>query len=81
MDILKEILPKLSRVAVFGTATGVGQALEMKEIERAAAAIGAKVQYVDVLTVKDVDPAFRAAVKGRAEAVIDIISGSSAALN
>jgi len=76
LEILKEVLPKLSRVAVFGTSTSRGQAQVMKEIERAAAAFGVKVQYIDVLTTKDVEPAFRAAVKGRAGAVLEIISGN-----
>jgi putative tryptophan/tyrosine transport system substrate-binding protein len=48
---------------------------ERKRVERAAAAFGVKVQYFDVLTTKDIDPAFRAAVKGRADAVLETISG------
>ncbi len=54
----------------------------MKEIELASAAFGVKLQYFDVLTPKDVEPAFRAAVKGQADAVLENISGSirSAAL-
>jgi ABC-type uncharacterized transport system substrate-binding protein len=75
LEILKEVLPKLSRLAVFGTSTGMGTAQVMKEIEPAAAAFGVKVQYIDVLTTKDIEPAFRAAVKGRSDAVLEIISG------
>ncbi|HEX9662050.1 MAG TPA: ABC transporter substrate-binding protein, partial [Candidatus Binatia bacterium] len=75
LEILKEVVPTLSRVAVFGTSTEVGQAQVMKEIELAAAALGVKLQYTDVLTTKDIDPAFRAAVKGRADAVFETISG------
>jgi putative ABC transport system substrate-binding protein len=76
MELLKEVLPKLSRVAVFTTSTSVGQAREMKEIELAAAALGVKLQPIDVFTIKDIEPAFRAAVKGRADAVLENISGS-----
>jgi len=76
LEILKEVLPKLSRLAVFGTSSSRDQGLTMKEIERAAAGFGVKLQYIDVLTTKDIVPAFRAAVKGRAEAVLEIISGS-----
>jgi len=75
LEILKEVLPKLSRLAVFGTSIGMGTAQVMKEIEPAAAAFGVKLQYLDVLTTKDIEPAFRAAVKGRADAVLEIISG------
>ena len=76
MELLKEVLPKLSRVAVFTTAISVSQAREMKEIELAAAALGVKLQPIDVLTIKDIEPAFRAAVKGRVDAVLENISGS-----
>jgi ABC-type uncharacterized transport system substrate-binding protein len=75
LEILKEVLPKLSRLAVVGTSSDLPQVQVMKEIERAAAAIGVKIQYLDVLTTKDIEPAFRAAVKGRADAVLEIISG------
>jgi putative ABC transport system substrate-binding protein len=75
LEILKEVFPKLSRLAVFGTSTDVGNAQVFKEIELAAAAFGVKLQYLDMLTTNDIDPAFRAAVKGRADAVLEIISG------
>jgi putative ABC transport system substrate-binding protein len=76
MEILKEVLPKLSRIAVFGTSTEVGHERVIKEVEHAAAAIGVKVQHIDVLTTNDIEPAFRTAIKLGADAVLDIISGS-----
>jgi putative ABC transport system substrate-binding protein len=76
LEILKEVIPKLSRVAVFGTSTNVSNAQAMKEIEVAAAAFGVKLQPIDVLTIKDIEPAFRAAVKGRADAVLENIVGN-----
>jgi putative ABC transport system substrate-binding protein len=75
LEILKEVLPKLSRVAVFETSTSQDYAQTMKEIDLAAAAFGVKLQHLDVLTTKDIEPAFRTAVKGRADAVLEIISG------
>src|SRR6185437_11662692 len=54
LEILKEVVPKLSRVAVFGTSTNVSNAQAMKEIELAAAAFGVKLQRLDVLTIKDI---------------------------
>jgi putative ABC transport system substrate-binding protein len=76
LELLKEIVPKLSRVAVFGTSSSPGNAQALKEIELAATALGVRLQYLDVLTGKDIEPAFHAAVKGRADAVLEIISGS-----
>ena len=70
LELLKEIVPKLSRVAVLGTSTRPGNAQALKEMELAAGAFGVQLQYLDVLGPKDIETAFRAASKGRAEAVL-----------
>jgi len=70
LELLKEIIPKLTRVAVFGTSTRAGNARALKEIELAAGAFKVKLQYLDVLDPKDIETAFQAATKGRAEAVL-----------
>ena len=70
LELLKEIIPKLSRVAVLGTSTHPGNAQALREMELAAGAFGVKLQYLDVLSSKDIETAFRAASKGRADAVL-----------
>ena len=70
LELLKEIIPKLSRVAVLGTSTRMGNAQSLKEVELAAGAFKVQVQYLDVLEVRDIETVFRAATKGRAEAVL-----------
>jgi putative ABC transport system substrate-binding protein len=70
LELLKEIIPRLSRVAVFGTSTFPGNAQSLKEVERAARAFGVKLHYLDILDLKDIETAFRAAGKERAGAVI-----------
>jgi putative tryptophan/tyrosine transport system substrate-binding protein len=75
LELLKETVPKLSRVAVFGTSTQPGNAQVLKEIELAARALGVKVQSIDVLSPKDIETAFRAASKGRADAVLMLVPG------
>jgi len=70
LELLKEILPKLSRVAVFETSTNTGNAQQLRETELAAGAIGVKLQHLDILGPKDIETAFRAASKGRADAVL-----------
>jgi putative ABC transport system substrate-binding protein len=75
LELLKEIVPKLARVAVFGTSTSASNAQELKEVEGAAGVLGVKLQYFDVLTLKDIETAFRAAGKGRADAVLWLVSG------
>ena len=76
LELLKEILPKLSRVAYFGTSTNPGNAEALKETELAAGTFGVKLQYVDVLSPKDIEAAFRAAVKGQADGVLWQVQGS-----
>jgi ABC-type uncharacterized transport system substrate-binding protein len=70
LELLKEIVPRLSRVAVFGTSTIPGYAQRLKETELAAGAFGVQLQYLDILGPKDIESAFRAASKGRADAVL-----------
>ena len=70
LELLKEIIPKLSRVAVMGISTRPGNAQSLKEVELAAGTFKVQVQYLDVLDVKEIETAFRAATKGRAEAVL-----------
>src|SRR5262245_52201407 len=76
LELLKEILPSLSRVAVFGTSTQPGNSQVLKEVELAAGALAVKLQYVDILAPRDIESAFRAAVKGRAHAVLVIVASS-----
>ena len=70
MELLKEILPKLSQVAVLGTSTRPGNAQALREVELAAKAFGVKLQYLDVLDPKDIETSFGTAREGRADAVL-----------
>jgi putative ABC transport system substrate-binding protein len=70
LELLKEIVPRLSRVAVLGNSTTPGTAQALKETERAAVALGVQHLYLDVRGPKDIETAFRAANKGRAEAIL-----------
>jgi putative ABC transport system substrate-binding protein len=70
LELLKEVVPRLTRAAVFGTSTFSGNAQILRETELAAASLTVQLQYIDVLDPKDIETAFRAASKGRAEAVL-----------
>jgi len=74
LELLKEMVPKLSRVAVLGTSTNSGYAQLLREVELAAGAFKVKLQYLDVLNAKDIETAFRAASKERAGAVLVLAS-------
>jgi putative ABC transport system substrate-binding protein len=74
LELLTEIVPKLSRVAVLGSSTNPGNGESLKEIEAAAAASGVRIQYLDVLAHKDIETAFVNAGNQRAEAVLILAS-------
>jgi putative ABC transport system substrate-binding protein len=76
LELLKEIVPTLSRVAVFGTSTRPGNAQTLGEVELAAKAFGVKLQFLDILSPTDIETAFRAAVKERADGALWIVTGS-----
>ena len=74
LELLKEVIPKLSRMAVLGTSTNPDNAPSLREVELAAGAFGVRLQYLDVLGPKDIETAFRAASKGRADAILALSS-------
>ncbi|HSK30207.1 MAG TPA: ABC transporter substrate-binding protein, partial [Candidatus Limnocylindria bacterium] len=70
LELLKEIIPKLSRAAVIGTSTEPGNAQLIKEARQPAAALGVQLIVVDVKSRKDVEDGFQTAIKERADAVL-----------
>jgi putative ABC transport system substrate-binding protein len=79
LELLKEIVPKLSRVAVFGTSTSPDNAQSLREVELAARDLKVQLQYQDIRDAKDpkdIETAFRAASKERVEAVLMMVAGA-----
>jgi len=70
LELLKEIVPKLSRVGVLGDVTRPGIPQALREINVAADAFRVQVQYLEVRGSKDIEIAFRAASKQRDDAVL-----------
>ncbi|HXF76951.1 MAG TPA: ABC transporter substrate-binding protein [Methylomirabilota bacterium] len=70
LELFREILPMLSRVAVISTSTNPGNVSALKETELAAKAFKIQLQFLDVLSPKDIESPFRAAIKGHADAVL-----------
>lgn len=70
LELLKEIFPKLSRLAVFSDETEPGNPRSLKETESAAKGFGVQLLYMDVQAPKDIEPAFRTATSKRAEALL-----------
>jgi len=70
LELLKEIIPKLSRVAVVGNSTVPGDAQALRETVLAAGAYEIYLRYLDLRDPNDIDAVFQAAAKGRADAVL-----------
>jgi putative tryptophan/tyrosine transport system substrate-binding protein len=70
LELLKEIVLRLSRVAVLGNSNEPGNAQALREVEVAAGAFGVQLQHLDVRDPKDIETAFRAVNKGRADAIL-----------
>ena len=70
LEFLKEIVPKLSRLAVVGQSTYPGNAQALKETAGSAAPLKVQVSYLDILGPNDIETAFHEANKRRAEAVL-----------
>jgi len=74
LELLKEIIPKLSRAAVLGNSSEPANPKTLKEIELAAGALRVQLQPLDVLGPKDIETAFRAATKAHADALLALPS-------
>ena len=70
MEILKEIVPKLSRLAIIWNPNTSTARSQLKEREAEAQSFGLTVQSLEVRDPGDIDGAFQAARKGHAGAVL-----------
>jgi putative ABC transport system substrate-binding protein len=70
LEMLREILPKLSRMAVLRDLTEPGNPQAVRETDRAAQSFAIQRFYLDVRTATDIENAFAAADKKRAEALL-----------
>jgi putative ABC transport system substrate-binding protein len=70
LELLKEIIPKLSRAVILANSNEPGYLQLRKETELAAEALRINIQFLDARGSKDVENTFRAATKLRADAVL-----------
>lgn len=69
LEILKEVLPKLSRVAVLRNPTNPSTVLQFEETQAAARLLGIELQLLDVRDSREIESAFPAIAKARAGAI------------
>jgi len=70
LELLKEIVPRVSRVAVLGELNNPGNAQALRDMELAAGIIRVQLQTLDVRGPNDIATGFQAANKGRADAML-----------
>jgi putative tryptophan/tyrosine transport system substrate-binding protein len=74
LELLREIVPKLSRIAVLGASSNPGNAQSLKETELAGRQFGLQLKYFDVRNLKDIENGFQDAEKERTDAVLLLVS-------
>ena len=70
LELLREVVPGLSRVALIWNPNIRGAVLDYNETEGAARSLGLQLQSVEVPRAEDLDRAFSAVTKDRAQALI-----------
>jgi putative ABC transport system substrate-binding protein len=70
LEVLKEIVPRLSRVAIIGNSTIPGNAQALRETVVAAGSIDIYLRYLDVLAPTDIERVFQVATKGHVDGVM-----------
>ena len=70
VELLKEVVPRLSRLAVLANLTSVGAAAAIRESESAAKALGVRLFVANVETAEKIEGAFASMAKQRADALL-----------
>jgi putative tryptophan/tyrosine transport system substrate-binding protein len=70
LEVLKELMPQLSRVAIVANPAHPGEQLELRASRAAAMRLGLAVQYLPVSSARDFELAFPALLRERAEAIV-----------
>jgi putative ABC transport system substrate-binding protein len=68
LELLREVVPGLRRVAVMGNVGNPFSVLELGEVQAAARTLGLEVVTLEIREAQDIAPAFEA-LKGRADAI------------
>jgi ABC-type uncharacterized transport system substrate-binding protein len=70
LELLREVLPRLSRVAILANPEHPGEPAELRQSQRAAERLGLNVQYVQVRKADDFEAAFNRIERDGAEAIV-----------
>ncbi len=70
LELIKDTLPKLSRIAVLYDPSDRAKVVEIKEMQAAAGSLSVRLQSLEVRRAEDFEGAFKAGSRARAEALI-----------
>jgi len=73
LEILKEILPRVSRIALLGNPTNAGHAPQLRQAQDAARALGLRLQSLEARGPGEIDSAFAAMGREQAGAVVVLV--------
>jgi putative ABC transport system substrate-binding protein len=68
LELLREVVPGLGRLAIMGNVGNPFTVLELGEVQAAARRLGLKIDTLEIRRAQDIAPAFEA-IKGRADAL------------
>jgi putative ABC transport system substrate-binding protein len=77
LELLKEIVPKLSRVAVMRNPDDSGAQLQWERTQTAARALGLQLLSLEIRSVSELDKSMEAATRGRVDALMVLRGGLS----
>jgi putative ABC transport system substrate-binding protein len=72
LELIKEVLPRVSYVAVLSNPNSPTNPSQIKEIKLAAQSLGIRLQFLEVRVPEDFERVFHAATKGHASALVAV---------
>lgn len=72
LELMKELMPTVSRVTLLTNPIHPGEHLEVAESQRVAAALGISLQYLQVRTPAEFDSAFRAMSDSKTQGIVAV---------
>ncbi len=73
LELLREVVPMISRVAVLGNPANPGSAFQLRQAEAAARALGVRLQPLEARDSREIDKAFAAMTSDRAGALLVLV--------
>ena len=73
LELLRQMVPALGRVAVLGNSANPGTGPQLRAVESAAAAMSVRIQPIDARAPEDLDRAFASMTTGRADGLIVVV--------